>query len=163
MPVDEKSKNAERQADSYSGDLILPPFMVNPRLERLGELSLEGIAELASEFEASITATAIRIMRMTRQPLVLVAHNLLGRMWQWPSITAAGMRVRDDVDPRSLAFCCMLGSSKGFVTRKEPAGYWFDRRHIEQFDLRVQSFRTLDGEVLSLLRVLDSKMIEIYG
>ncbi|MGE3968309.1 MAG: ImmA/IrrE family metallo-endopeptidase [Dongiaceae bacterium] len=162
-PIDEKSRDAERQADAYSGDLILPPFMVGPRLERLGEISLDGIAELASQFEASVTAAAIRTIRMTRQPLILVAHNLLGRMWQWPSITAGRMRVRDDVDVRSLAFAFMLGSMKGFVTRKEPANYWFDRKHVEQFDLRVHSFRTTEGEVLTLLRVLDLKMIDIYG
>src|SRR5258708_27720122 len=56
-PIDEKSKDAERQADAYSGDLILPPFMVGPRLERMGEISLEGIANLASDFNASVTAT----------------------------------------------------------------------------------------------------------
>ena len=58
-PFDEKSKDAERQADAYSGDLILPPFMVRPRLERLGEISLDGIAELAWQFKASVTATAM--------------------------------------------------------------------------------------------------------
>jgi len=162
-PIDERSKDAERQADAYSGDLILPTFMVCPRLERLGELSLDGIVELASQFQASVTAAAIRAIRITRQPLILVAHNLLGRMWQWPSLTAGRMRVRDDVDARSLAFASMLSGGKGFVTRKEPANYWFDRRHIEQFDLRVQSLRTIDGEVLTLLRILDPKMIEIYG
>ena len=56
-PFDEKSKDAERQADAYSGDLILPPFMVKPRLERLGEISLDGIAELALQFKASVTAS----------------------------------------------------------------------------------------------------------
>ena len=162
-PIDEKSKDAERQADAYSGDLILPPFMVGPRLESQGEISLDGIAELASQFKASVTATAIRTMRMTRQPLILVAHNLLGRMWQWPSITAGRMRVRDDVDARSLAFVSMVGGSKMSTTHKEPANYWFDRRHIERFDVRVQSFRTVEGEVLTLLRVLDPKMTEIFG
>ena len=97
-PIDEKSKDAERQADAYSGDLILPPFMVGPRLERMGEISLNGIIELASDFNASVTATAIRVIRMTRQPLILVAHNLIGRNWQWPSITAGQMRVRDDLE-----------------------------------------------------------------
>jgi hypothetical protein len=162
-PIDEKSRDAERQADAYSGDLILPPFMVGPRLERLGEISLDCIAELASQFKASVTATAIRTMRMTRQPLILVAHNLFGRMWQWPSITASRMRVRDDVDARSSAFISMLAGAKAFVVCKEPASYWFDRRHIEQFDVRVQSLRTAEGELLTLLRVLDSKMIDIYG
>jgi Zn-dependent peptidase ImmA (M78 family) len=162
-PIDEKSKDAERQADAYSGDLILPPFMVGPRLERIGEISLDSIADLASDFNASVTATAVRTIRMTRQPLILVAHNLFGRNWQWPSITAGQMRVRDDVDSRSSAFISMAGSNKAAHPRKEPANYWFDRRHVEQFDIRVQSFRTVEGEVLSLLRVLDPKMVDIYG
>jgi Zn-dependent peptidase ImmA (M78 family) len=162
-PIDEKSKNAERQADAYSGDLILPPFMIGPKLERTGEISLDGIADLASDFKASVTATAIRTIRMTRQPLILIAHDLFGRNWQWPSITAGRMRVRDDVDSRSSAFISMVGGNKAANPRKEPANYWFDRRHIEQFDVKVQSFRTVEGEVLTLLRVLDPKMTEIYG
>ena len=163
QPIDEKSKDAERQADAYSGDLILPPFLVAPRLERMGEISLDGIAALASDFNASVTASAIRTIRMTRQPLILVAHDLLGRNWQWPSITAGRMRVRDDVDSRSSAFVSMVGGNKAASPRKEPANYWFDRRHVEQFEVRVQSFRTNEGEVLTLIRVLDSKMTEIYG
>jgi hypothetical protein len=86
--------------------------MVGPRLERLGEISLDGIAELASQFKASVIATAIRTVRVTRQPLILVAHNLLGRMWQWPSITAGQMRVRDDVDAHSSAFVAMMGGQQ---------------------------------------------------
>jgi Zn-dependent peptidase ImmA (M78 family) len=162
-PLDEKSKDAERLADAYSGDLILPPFMVRPRLERMGEISLDGIARLASDFRASVTATAIRTMRMTKEPLILVAHNLLGRRWQWPSITAGRMRVRDDIDARSSSFVSMLSGNKASGSRKEPANYWFDRRHIDQFDVRVQSFLTVEGETLALLRILDPKMIEIYG
>ncbi len=163
QPLDDRSRNAERQADAYSGDLILPPFMVAPRLERMGDISLDGIAYLAGQFNASVTATAIRTMRMTKQPLILVAHNLFGRNWQWPSITAGRMRVRDDLDSRSSAFIAMATGSKASAVRKEPANYWFDRRHVEQFDVRVQSFRTIEGEVLTLVRVLHPKMIEIYG
>jgi hypothetical protein len=136
--------------------------MVGPRLERLGDISLDGITELASLFKASVTATAIRAVRMTRQPLILVAHNLFGRMWQWPSITAGRIRVRDDVDARSSAFVSMTGSNKTSRAHKEPANYWFDRRHVEQFDIGVQSFRTVEGEVLTLLRVLTPRMVDIY-
>jgi hypothetical protein len=100
---------------------------------------------------------------MTRQPLILVAHNLFGRKWQWPSITVGRMRARDDVDARSAAFVSMVGGNRAGPAKKEPANYWFDRRHVEQFDVRVQSVRTIDGEVLTLLRVLDPKMVEIYG
>lgn len=163
QPIDEKSKNAERLADAYAADLILPPFMIAPMLDQLGEISLAGIIELAGRFSASLTATAIRVTRMTRQPLVLVVHNLLGKRWQWPSISAMGLWVRDDVDDRSTAFTSLVSTDKPGPARKEPANYWFDRRHIEQFDVRAQTVRTIDGEVLTLLRVLDPKMVEIYG
>lgn len=95
--------------------------------------------------------------------MLLVAHNLMERTWQWPSITASRMRVRDDIDPRSSAFVSLSGGNKAAAIRKEPASYWFDRRHIEQFELRVQSFRTAEGEVLTLIRMPDPRMIEIYG
>jgi hypothetical protein len=56
-------------------------------------------------------------------------------------------RVRDDLDSRSSAFVAMAAGSKAPPARKEPANYWFDRRHVEQFELRVQSFRTVADEL----------------
>jgi hypothetical protein len=162
-PLEDKSKDVERQADAYSADLLLPPFLVTPRLERLGELTLASIAELASVFSASVTATAVRAIRTTKQPLILVAHNLFGRTWQWPSVTAGGMRIRDDIDYRSSSFLALNGRIKHIKARKEPAHYWFDRRHVEQFDVMVDSLQTMEGEVLTLLRILDQHMIEVYG
>jgi hypothetical protein len=150
-------------ADAYAADLILPPFMVHPRLESMGDLSLEGLADLAGKFSASVTATSIRAMRLSRQPLILVAHNLYGRKWQWPTVNIGGLRVRDDLDPRATAFTSLLGGETVGPAKKQPADYWFDRRHVAQFDVRVQSLRTVDGEVLTLLRVLDPRMVEIYG
>jgi hypothetical protein len=49
------------------------------------------------------------------------------------------------------------------AAKKEPAHYWFDRRHVEQFDVRAQSVRTAEGEALTLLRILDLEMVKIYG
>ena len=162
-PADPLSKNAERLADAYSGDLILPPFMFEPSLGSVGEVTLEGIVALSQQFSASLMATAIRVMRMTRQPLILVAQDLAGRRWNWPSLGAGTLRVRDDIDLRSSATVSLAGANKIGPARKEPASYWFDRRHVEQFDVKVQSIRTAEGEALTLLRILDAKMIEIYG
>jgi len=162
-PVDPTSKDAERLADAYSSDLILPPFMVTPRLDGIGDVTLAGIIEMANLFSASVTATAIRVMRMTKQPLMLVAHNLYGRMWQWASITAKGLRVRDDIDTRSSSMVALMSGAKGSPPRKEAAHYWFDRRHIEQFDVKVEFHRTIEGEGVTLLRILSPEMISIYG
>jgi Zn-dependent peptidase ImmA (M78 family) len=47
-PTDERSKNAERVADAYSADLILPPFMIVPKIQGMGEVTLDGIIGLSS-------------------------------------------------------------------------------------------------------------------
>lgn len=161
-PIDEASKNAERIADAYAADLLLPPFLFGPRLDAQQKVSLEGLVSLAGEFSASVTATAIRAMRMTREPVLVVAHSLLGKRWQWPSVAMQGLTIRDDIDPRSSAFLGLLGGVRLAPAKKEPASYWFDRRHIERFDLNVQTLKTVEGEVLSLVRVLDPQLIEIY-
>jgi len=161
-PVDETSRDAERLADAYSADLLLPPYIINPRIEKLPQLNLHCIRALADEFGTSVTSTAIRTMRVTKDAAILVAHNLWGRKWQWSSLSAAGLRVRDDVDSRSSAILAI--ETKTLTNeRKEPASYWFDRRHIEQFDVRVQSMTTAEGESLSLIRITEPRMIEIYG
>src|SRR5262249_342203 len=66
---------------------------------------------------------------------------------------------------------CRLGQTRDPIlprSSKPPharslQNYWFDPRHIEQFDVSVQSFRTLEGKVLTLLRALDLRMTEIFG
>jgi hypothetical protein len=72
-------------ADVYSADLILPPYLIKPKLQAIGEVSLDAIVGLSQEFSASLAATGIRIMRMTREPLILISQDLAGTKWQWPS------------------------------------------------------------------------------
>lgn len=129
----------------------------------MGEVTLDGIVDLSQEFKTSLTAAAIRVMRMTREPLILVAQGLAGERWQWPSVTVGSLKVRPDIDLRSSAALALAGVNKLGTSKKESASYWFDRRHVEQFNVRVQSVRTAEGEVLTLLRILDTKMIDIYG
>jgi IrrE N-terminal-like domain len=162
-PLDERSRNAERMADVYSADLILPPYLIKPKLQVAGEVSLDEIVSLAHDFSASLTATGIRIMRMTREPLILIVQDLAGTKWQWPGIAVGGLKVRNDIDLRSSVTLSLAGVNRVGPAKKEPASYWFDRRHVEQFDVRVQSVRTIEGEALTLLRIMDPRMIEIYG
>lgn len=161
--MDETSRDAERVADVYAADLLLPPFMVAPRLVELEPIRMESVVEVARTFSTSLTAAAIRIMRITKDPVILVAHSLYGKRWQWPSITAAGISIRSDIDARSSALYAAAGVGKLTPPKKEPAGYWFDRRHIDQFEVSVQNMRTGEGEALSLVRIVDERLLAIYG
>jgi Zn-dependent peptidase ImmA (M78 family) len=46
--------NPERQADGFASDLILPTYMVDPRLRKTKRLTLAAARELADEFCTSL-------------------------------------------------------------------------------------------------------------
>ena len=53
--------NPERQADSFASDLILPGFMIEPRLRKMKRPNLAAARELAGEFHASLTAALVKM------------------------------------------------------------------------------------------------------
>jgi hypothetical protein len=73
--------NPERQADDFASDLILPPFMVEPRLRKMKRPTLLAARELAEEFCASLTATLVKMTVLNRFPMVIVCHNKTKRRW----------------------------------------------------------------------------------
>lgn len=96
---------------------------------------------------------------MMREPLILIAQDLAGTKWQWPDITVGprgSRRYRSKIERERV-----VHRRESSRTRQEGASYWFDRRHVKQFDVRAQGVRTIEGEALTLLRILDRKMIDI--
>ncbi|MGH9326018.1 MAG: ImmA/IrrE family metallo-endopeptidase [Terriglobia bacterium] len=55
---------AEREANEFSAELLLPRKLVAPRL-RLGDPSLHRISQVANEFSTSLTATIYRFLELT--------------------------------------------------------------------------------------------------
>ena len=68
------------------------------------------------------------------------------------------MVVRVFRPPNSPAFMAIVGQLAWESQFDVRGPAW----HIEQFDVRGQSVRA-EGEALTLLRILDIKMIEVYG
>src|SRR6516164_3845446 len=52
-----ESLNPERQADAFASDLILPNYLLDPRLRKIKRPALAAVREIADEFYASLTAT----------------------------------------------------------------------------------------------------------
>jgi hypothetical protein len=78
--------------------LALSLVEMKPKLQAIRGISLDVVVGLSQEFKASLAATGIRIMRMTREPLILIAQDLAGTKWQWPGITVGRLKVREDID-----------------------------------------------------------------
>jgi hypothetical protein len=69
--------NPERQAEGFASDLILPTYMVDPRLRKTKRLTLAAARELADEFCTNLTATLFKMTVL----MTIVCHNKERRRW----------------------------------------------------------------------------------
>lgn len=72
-----------------------------------------------------------------------------------------GLRVRDDIDLRSRLSVSLAGVNRVGPAKRKRASYWFDRRQLEQVGSKASGRSRANS--LTLLRILDPKMVIIYG
>lgn len=158
----QNSSAYERIADDYAANLILPSYLLRPILKTHAYFSFSLIQNVAKEFSASFTATAIRIVECNEFPCLLVCHGLHGRKWftRSPDVPRRWFP-RDQVELDSSAFNILFGQqANDRKPERVPAQAWFDRREAEDFDVLEQSMRLNGQEVLSALTLRDEKMLE---
>jgi len=151
--------NPERQADGFASDLILPAYMVDPRLRKMKRLTLAAARELADEFCASLTATLFKMTLLNRFPIMVVCHNKTRRRWfesapmiqpwwKWPART---------LDRQTFAADMLFnGAAEQNFPRKMPADAWFDFKGCDRYEVEEQSFLLPDDEVLTVLKLPDA-------
>jgi Zn-dependent peptidase ImmA (M78 family) len=71
----------ETQADHFASDLLLPGFMVRPRVQKIKRIALSSAREIAEEFNVSLTATLLKLAGSDYFPIVVVCHNKQRRRW----------------------------------------------------------------------------------
>lgn len=145
----------ERQADTFASDLILPGYLVRPLVSKMKKVTLAQAREIANEFQASMTATLIRILNENRFPIALVCHGKDKRHWfRRATMVPEWWFPRADLDADSFAFGILHGGAPedGFP-RKNGAGAWFDFRNVDRFELFEQSFPLPNEEVLTVLTI----------
>lgn len=145
--------NPERQADMFASDLLLPNYLVEPRLKKWKRPTLAVARQIADEFCASLTATLLKITLADQFPIVVVCHNKSRRRWfeRAPMIQEWWFPVRE-LDRQTFAADMLFnGASEQNFPRKMPADAWFDFKGADRFEVEEQSFRLPEEEVLTLL------------
>lgn len=152
------SVNPERQADDFASDLILPNYMVLPLFARMRRVTLEAVREIANEFNASVTATLIRMVRSNSFPIVVTSHTkAAGKLWGWPSNMVPGWwRLRTDLDRESFAYDLLFSNAdEQKWPRKIGADAWFDFRGCDRYEIEEQSFWVARDQIISILTIPD--------
>ena len=152
-PGNDDFLSPERQADDFASDIIFPNFLFRPLALKLRKPSLALIREIAELFQASTTATILKLIRCNIYPIIAVCHNKRGRRWFCRSaMLDQWWFPRNDLDADSFAFDMLFrGVGDNPMPRKIGAGAWFEFRNVDRFEISEQSFLLPNEEVLTLL------------
>lgn len=151
--------NSEREADAFAGGLLLPGFMFKPHVNT-GELSLDGLEELAREFETSLLSTVVRAVRVSDRPCAVAGIRKGEIAWMFPSNRLIegkcypGKRALESPEAKAQ-WQLFLGGNKERLVAEGMVRNWFQLfgREEELFDAYVTE-DYLPIQIMSTLVVL---------
>lgn len=152
----------EQTANRFAANLLLPGYLLTPIARQFPKLTAKAVRETATVFEASLRATAIRLVEAGHCPAMLICHGVKGRKW---FVRGPGVPDRwfpqDQLHADSYAFDILHGpGDEQPAPRKIGADAWFDRREADKYEVQEQSFSVGQGEILTILNFIDCDMLE---
>jgi hypothetical protein len=145
----------ERQANDFASNLLLPRYLVRPKILKLKRPTLAAAHEIAEEFKASMTATLIRMVAEDCFPILLVCHGKDRRHWfRRATMIPNWWFPREDLDAQTFAFEVLHNhAAEDAFPRKNGAGAWFEFRNVDRYEIYEQSFPLPNSEVLTVLTI----------
>lgn len=159
---DYRKSPVEVEANRFASHLLMPSFMFRPRC-RKHDPNVAAVQMLASDFNTSLTATAIRFVDESAQLCAVVMSRDRVVDWakfpddhRWPRIEKG-----QAISPESLAYHCTLGDQLS-PWQEVPATAWLDdARAADRWEVMEQSLRFRDYPyVLTLLCLTEKKESE---
>lgn len=159
-----KASTAEKRADNYAANLLMPSYLFRPAMRSFRRLDFEILRKISDTFGVSITAAAIRCIETGDFPAVLVCHNHKGRSWfNRSSLVPDRWFPRNELQPESSAMNILFSQrSSTQISRlgRVSAEAWFDRYDAHRYEIWEQTLRVGASEILSLLIFEDEEMLE---
>lgn len=158
----EVSQAKEKVANGFASDLILPPYMLSEVVRDFRVVDVKTIRAIAEIFGASMSATAIKLVKCGAVAGMVVCHGRNGKKWHMPSPSLSPTWYpKADLDQDSPAFDMIFSARQEQPSAKRVGAHqWFDRRDADRFQVTEQSFKVAETEVLTLLTFTDQRMLE---
>ncbi len=151
-PRDGAAREGETLANNFASQMILPDYLFNPHA--MGKLVNLDIAEkIASIFNASLTATAIKLVRNASVPAWIACHRQQGIAWFFKNKFASEelflrRNLHEDTEGFSLLFDDTTVRTR---IKLESGSLWFANRDASRYKVRAQSAKMPDGTVISVV------------
>lgn len=153
----------EARANEYASNLLLPKSMFVPRVKGR-DITFVTVDVLREEFNTSMTATAIRLVRQGPSPSMLICSSKSGREW-FVASSEVERRLwpRKDVGENTAAYDLLRGGIVPDRAQDVDADEWIDRDDADEYFVREHSRKVNDGRVLTLLWWKDQRQINALG
>jgi hypothetical protein len=159
LPSEKLEDNPERRANRYAVDLLLPGRMFEHRAANR-DLTLATVRELASEFQTSLTATAMRLVELTPAAAMLVCTEPGRRKWYFRSPRVPQLlRPGHGVHPSTAAHEILHTGVPAVGPRELPCDAWIEFENPKNHRLIEDAVRVGPQIVLSLLWWKDEDQI----
>jgi Zn-dependent peptidase ImmA (M78 family) len=155
--------NPETLANRFASDLLLPLCLFLPRVYK-EPITLETVRKVATTFETSLTATAIRLVEHGSFPAMLICNSKKGREWFLKSKDLpAPIWPVDEPGTKTVAFELLRGAATLCPPVDIPADEWFTHPRSGEYTIHEESVRITDEFVLSLLWWKDENQLIDLG
>lgn len=153
-------RKLERQADEFASHLLLPSSLLLPAMKGLRAPTFRAIDHLGVEFDASLLATALRIIRTNSFPAILACYGTGGLRWQVPSRCVPWRwRPKTRLDPASMAYDLMSAGKETEGASKQAADAWFDDDDADDYEI-LEECRPYGPSACLVLLLLEDDMLD---
>src|SRR5205814_5565384 len=131
--------DVESRANLYASDLLLPKTMFLPRVKGR-EITFVTVDNLRDEFNTSMTATAIRLVRCGPYPSMVICSGPRGREW-----FVASSEIERRLWPRKSpgencnAYELLRGAQGSDRPQDVDADEWIDSEDADEYVVREHS------------------------
>lgn len=157
-PQNAEALSVEASANVYASQLVLPDYMVTPWLEGR-KMTLSVAAELADAFNASVTASAIKMAKRSTAPVCVACHEMRGRRWfvrskSWPFDLYPVSQLNHNTAAFDIAF---KATNRMSTPKKEQGDWWLTGPDVWRMQVETQSMRLPDGSALTTIALCTSR------
>jgi Zn-dependent peptidase ImmA (M78 family) len=154
------TSSLEKEADTFASHLLMPAGMFNDAIKSYGQPNFKQLRDVASAFDTSLTATALRLVGVDTLPAIIACYTRNGLRWH-----AAAKHVprrwflKDQVDEDSFAYDLLFSGKECRALSKQSADTWFTNDDAGRYEVLEQCVPLHSREVLVLLYLADPKML----
>ena len=150
-PQNAEATTVEADANSFASQLILPDYLVWPWVgERKANLDLA--SALGDDFQASLTASALKLLRRAKGPTAITCHDQRRLKWSRRSSDfSTDFYILNELHQDTIAFEMAFGATKGLARpKRESASRWISGPGAYRMDVWSQSIKLPEGSVLTM-------------